>query len=92
MIAVRQRARCRCPLTILEIGFRVFRLYNFSIADHSMMRGRTVEQTEGSGGSNPGLEGSSFLSNFAGERKGSSPWAGARALKSADRRKHKPDF
>jgi hypothetical protein len=39
-----------------------------------------------------GLEGSSLLSIFAGERKGSSPWAEARAFKSADRRKHQLDF
>jgi hypothetical protein len=39
-----------------------------------------------------GLEGSSLLLIFAGERKGSSPWPGARAFKSADRRKHQLDF
>jgi hypothetical protein len=33
-----------------------------------------------SGGSNPGLEGSSLLAIFEGERKGSSPWSGARAF------------
>jgi hypothetical protein len=39
-----------------------------------------------------GLEGSSLLLIFAGERKGSSHWPGARAFKSADRRKHQLDF
>jgi hypothetical protein len=39
-----------------------------------------------------GLEGSSLLLIFAGERKGSSPWPGARAFKGAHRRKHQLDF
>jgi hypothetical protein len=34
-----------------------------------------------SGGSNQGLEGSSLLAIFEGERKGSSAWSGARAFK-----------
>jgi hypothetical protein len=52
----------------------------------------SVRTMYSSGALNPGLESSSLLSIFAGERKGSSPWAGARAFKSADRGKHQPDF
>jgi hypothetical protein len=51
-----------------------------------------VDRIRGSGVEGSGLEGSSLLFIFAGERKGSSPWPGARAFKSADRRKHKLDF
>jgi transcription initiation factor TFIID subunit 1 len=38
-------------------------------------------KVNGSGGSNPGLQGSSLLAIFEGERKGSSPWSGAQDFK-----------
>jgi hypothetical protein len=77
-----------CFLLYLSFPFFPFQKPLISFAGAALEQRRVVvDRIRGSV-----LEGSSFLSNFAGERKGSSPWAGARAFKSADRRKHKPDF
>jgi hypothetical protein len=61
-----------------------------SLVWHQILYDRSrvvVDRIRGSG-----LEGPSHWSIFAGERKGSSPWVGAQAFKSADRRKHQLDF